>query len=253
MTTAADQVIDQFADVPHTRCTRSGSHVIVRFSLSDRFDQWDHTTFEIRLPQHGWSGEITPARVGQSGAALPLGTSDGMRATADVLVALANVKDLLASEAVLAPMRAEADRRKEEDRKQREADVAARAAAHAARVAEAEERAKLAAARSEQLLTEFLGEKVRVRLTGMKRWRPATVGSEVSKRDDDGEPCEWRPVLTYQFEKHGYQERNVGKLASLEVKVGSRYRNVWGADLDDLDTWDRGKVSVGKPYDGMPQ
>jgi hypothetical protein len=108
-----------------------------------------------------------------------------------------------------------------------------------------EKREQVLAERKERLLTEFLEEKGRIRIAGMKRWRPVTV-----KAHDDGDGS-YTPVFHYQYHKHGYREWFNGSIAAFEVKIGSRYRNVWSDGKEDLGEWDRGDIKESKPYDGM--
>lgn len=105
------------------------------------------------------------------------------------------------------------------------AEAIARAAEEREReAAEAAKRDEAWAERSERLLTEFLGEKVRIRLRGMRRWRPATVESQETTVDGE---LAYVPCFRYVYEKHGYMERNLRGIVALEVKVGSRYQSVW--------------------------
>lgn len=118
-----------------------------------------------------------------------------------------------------------------------EAEEAERKAAAEARAAQLEER-------KERLLHEFMGEKGRVRLRGYKRLRPVTVAAR-----EVGDSYE--PVLEYVFERHGYREYNPSQWARFDIKVGSRYENIWDDGAGDLNPWDRGSVKpVTRQYDG---
>lgn len=127
----------------------------------------------------------------------------------------------------------------------------------AARVREAKEQAEREAAkakrqevlaeRKERLLHEFVGEDARIRLAGMKRWRPVRVDAL-----ETGVDGEFVPALYYKQEKHGYRVyEGIDQIRAFEIKVGSRYQTVWNDGKDDLPTWDRSTpAGASQPYDG---
>lgn len=245
------RVLEMLEDVPHTRVTRRFNEVVLRYSPTDNFDGWSHTTFTVHLPSVSWTGSINQCRITQEGSSLPTASVIDKRATAALLEALADVQEDLASEEVLAPLREEADRKQEEARAERERqrEEARKRREELERLRQ--ERAKLTAERSERLLTEFMGEKVRIRLDGYKRWRPATVEAE-ERQGENG--TYYLPVFRYVFERHGYKEYGCGHVRALEVKVGSRYKNVWNDGNDDLPTWEQGKEGkVSAAYDADAQ
>ena len=96
-----------------------------------------------------------------------------------------------------------------------------------------------------------MGEKVRIRLDGYKRWRPAVVEAE-ERQGENG--TYYTPSFRYVFDRHGYKEYGCGHVRALEVKVGSRYRNVWNDGNGDLPTWEQGKEGkVSAAYDAEAQ
>lgn len=97
--------------------------------------------------------------------------------------------------------------------------------------------------RKEQLMMEFDGEQGRIRLRGLKRWRPVSVKVEEYGEDD------YRPVFYYKLEKHGYRESFGRHIAQFQIKRGSRYANVWGDD-SDLHPLDRSPERTARPWQG---
>lgn len=100
------------------------------------------------------------------------------------------------------------------------------------------------AERKDRLLNEFADEKGRIRLRGMKRWRPVTV----VVRELSGDRYE--PFFKYHYDKHGYGEAMGQHVRCFEVKVGSRFKSVWDDGQDDLHEWDRQHNRKVAAYDG---
>jgi hypothetical protein len=96
----------------------------------------------------------------------------------------------------------------------------------------AEERAAAVEARRERLMTEFMGEEVKVRETGYKTMRKATVDVYQPLSVRNGEDGEWRLRLDY----HGHDARtqNVAAMRRLDVLVGGRWKTVWDDGTDDV-------------------
>lgn len=117
----------------------------------------------------------------------------------------------------------------------------------ARREAEAEAKrealAKVLAERRDQLLNEFISEKGRIRIRGYKRWRPVTVEA---RETGDG----YEPYFLYVYDRHGYSEHFGKHIQAFEIKVGSRFRNVWDDGTDDLNDWDAKDIKTSQPYDG---
>lgn len=113
------------------------------------------------------------------------------------------------------------------------------------------EREAVMKGREQRLLTEFLGETVRVRERGYKGMARAVVEAreKFAWSDETGERVptgEWSLYLRYINKQRSGQ---VAMLPRLDVQVGGKFQNVWDDGKDDLNPWDRGPNEV-KKYDG---
>lgn len=148
------------------------------------------------------------------------------------------------------------NKRMREERAQREEERRQRAAEYEKeRAARREERRKHEEAtkakleeRSDTLLNELVEEQGRIRLHGMKRWRPVTV--EVVEYGEDN----YKPRFRYRYEKHGYSETLHPRVVAFHVKLNGKFYNVWDEGLEDLREWDQaGVAKEAKPYSEADQ
>jgi len=100
--------------------------------------------------------------------------------------------------------------------------------------------------RRTMLLNEFLGETGRIRAHGSRTFQPVIVSSvEVGDGEFDVH-FDW-------IQDHDYgRERRLHRIRIFDVKVGSRYREVWNDGEDDLSYYNAEKFERGnvKKYDG---
>lgn len=105
--------------------------------------------------------------------------------------------------------------------------------------------------RSEILLNELVEESGRIRLKGMKRWRPVTV--EVADGDPIGDG-DYTPRFRYRYAKHGVWEYLHGDVMAFHVKLNGKFYSVWDEGLEDLREWDQdGVAKEAKPYSEADQ
>lgn len=121
----------------------------------------------------------------------------------------------------------EAERKEEEQRKRHE-----------------EERAAVLAERRDRLLTEFLGEQGRIRARRSRSYQPVIVCAREMPNGDFDVDFEW-------VNDHDYgREKRLPFIRSFDIKVGSRYKEVWDDGRDDLSPWEKlNRGNVAK-YDG---
>lgn len=112
----------------------------------------------------------------------------------------------------------------EEQRKQAEEEERER---EQRRQEEHERRAELIEERTERLLTEFIGETVKVRESGYKTMRQAVV--EAQEKYDS--PGEYYLRLNYLKDQRTQQ---VGRIKRLDVKVGAKWLKLWDDGKDDV-------------------
>lgn len=140
-------------------------------------------------------------------------------------------------------MREEQAQREEERRKR---DEEARREREKRMEERRKERERLEAAlaeRKETLLNELVEEQGRIRLYGMKRWRPVTV--QVQEYGDGS----YVPMFRYRYEKHGYSESLHQRVMAFHVKLHGKFYAVWDEGTDDLPEWERdGVAKEAKPY-----
>jgi ribosomal protein S8E len=217
---------------------------------------WDHETtrtlthmvgssprsLDIRVDRYSYREGFTWTLTGDD----PDGSNPAhFRYDADLYNAAAALADAFNKH--MAATRAERERKEaeareryaEEERKRREAAAAAR-----------EARAKVVAEREERLLTEFMGENVRVRVGGYRSAVKATVDARPVQEYKAGEGYvdtgKFKVVIEYVNENDWNRPNRVGDIERLEVKVGSRYELVWD---DNPDAIGSGARDV-KAYDG---
>lgn len=111
------------------------------------------------------------------------------------------------------------------------------------------------AERKERLLTEFMGERVKVRERGYKTMRQAEVTArEVTVFDHASyshKPTgEFEPWLRYTSD---VRTQDINRMQRLDVRVGSKWMTVWDDGLDDLPYYDNNlstSAAPADPYDG---
>ena len=136
-----------------------------------------------------------------------------------------------------------------------EAEGARDAAAERARV-EAERReaarvarAELVAERSDRLLNEFIGERIKIRERGYK----SMVFCEVGARQVYGsEPEEWEPKFVWTTDH--VRTQDLERIVRLDIKAHGRWMTLWDDGTDDLPAWEQRLAGPAKPtgmmYDG---
>ena len=96
------------------------------------------------------------------------------------------------------------------------------------------------------LLNEFLGETGRIRAYGSRTFQPVVVSSvEVGDGEFDVE-FDW-------VNDHDYgREKRLHRIRIFDVKIGSRYREVWNDGEEDLSFYEKDQFKRGnvKKYDG---
>jgi hypothetical protein len=113
----------------------------------------------------------------------------------------------------------------------------------------AEEREAELELRRERLMTEFLGDEVKIRERGYKTMRRARVEvySTAGAADQD---------YRLHFRYFGRDERtqNLERMVRVDIKVGSRWKTLWDDGKDDLSPWEQRKMSTSaaevEMYDG---
>lgn len=139
-----------------------------------------------------------------------------------------------------------AEERAEQKRKEEERREAYRKEQQARFEAQRKERERLQAAladRKEILLNELVEEEGRIRLHGMKRWRPVKV--QVIDRGNGT----YMPQFRYRYEKHGYTEQVHARVVAFHVKLHGKFYAVWDEGTDDLRSWEQdGVAKQAKPY-----
>lgn len=168
-----------------------------------------------------------------------------LRQEAQLLSAAADL--LEAFDEHMADVRAE---RKAEEAKRNAEYEARRKREREEREKRAAEKANRDAERSERMLTEFMGEPVRVRIAGYRSAVKAVVDATPVRKYVSGEGYvetgNYIPILKYANYNDAGRPKDVGSIERLEVKVGSRYELVWD---DDPDADGSGNREV-RPYDG---
>jgi hypothetical protein len=100
--------------------------------------------------------------------------------------------------------------------------------------------------RRNMLLNEFLGETGRIRAYGSRTFQPVTV---TATETPDG-------VFVPHFEwinSHDYgRVKDLPRIRIFDIKIGSRYKEVWNDGEDDLSYYDQESFKRGnvKKYDG---
>jgi len=114
----------------------------------------------------------------------------------------------------------------------------------------AEAKAKVDEARKQRMLTEFMGENVRVRVQGYRSAVKAVVDARPERVYKSGEGYvdtgNYTPFVRYVNYNDYNRPSRVEDIERLEVKVGSRYELVWD---DNPDADGSGNRKVGR-YDG---
>lgn len=123
------------------------------------------------------------------------------------------------------------------------------------------ERESALAGRKDMLMTELLGERVKIREAGIKGMRPAIVEVREVRGEYNYVTAEY--ASTGEFEIHFAwthetdrynRTQHLNRMRRLDVKVGAGWRTVWDDGDDDLSSYDRETpVSSAKPapkYDG---
>lgn len=116
-----------------------------------------------------------------------------------------------------------------------------------ARKVAAEKREAELKAREQRLLTEFLGETIRVREYGKKIAHRAEVEAREVTRWDSGSIGTGKYELRLRYIKRG-DVQSVRYMRRVDVQVGSRFETIWDDGTDDLP--DAAGVPKVRPYDG---
>jgi hypothetical protein len=124
----------------------------------------------------------------------------------------------------------EQERREAEEEQKREEEAAAQQ--------------ELETERTEVLMQELVGERVKVRHRNYKTMCYATVEVQPTydkaswERDDDEEPSGYRVRLRYS-DQGATRDSGVGSYARLDAKTEKGWRTVWDDGKDDLPEYDR--------------
>lgn len=122
----------------------------------------------------------------------------------------------------------------------------------AAKAKAKEERNATLVERKERLQVEFLGERGRARMYGLKTSVPVEV--KVRKKSYDSE--EYVPYIESVNYADQTRTTDYRKCRRFEIKAGGRYMLVWDDGPDDLRPWDRENYSGDRnvpEYDGRLQ
>ncbi len=144
-------------------------------------------------------------------------------------------------EKVVADARAEEERKRAEQEAKWEAERQERIKAmqeeQERRRQERERRLAAMEDHKDTLMNELVGEEGRIRVKGLKRWRPVTVDV---RENHDGT---YEPYFKYRYtNKHGYEERVGLNVQAFHVKLGSKFYSVWDSGVEDLREYDRADV-----------
>ena len=131
----------------------------------------------------------------------------------------------------------------------------------AEREKEEAERREVVKQRTEQVMTEFFGEEVKVREAGFQTMRRAIVNVRLlngvwnRETQETEEPHDEDPRYGLRLDYIGKDVRteNVERMKRLDVKKGSRWYTVWDDGTDDLSPWEslsRSAAPTGRMYDG---
>jgi hypothetical protein len=162
--------------------------------------------------------------------------SDETDEAATVIAAISTARTIIAlwresNKAKLAEIEAER-KREEEERERLQKEREAKREAHKLETEE----------RRERLMTEFIGERVKIRESGYKGMRSGDVDAK-TKRAWSEETLRWEEIdgefeLTIRWVGEPYTQ-NVFNWRRLDVKVGARWKTVWDDGVDDLSYYDQ--------------
>jgi hypothetical protein len=116
-----------------------------------------------------------------------------------------------------------------------------------ARKAAEEAREAITQERTERLLHEFIGDRVKIRHRGYKTMCYGTVSSREVGLDENEEPVF---EVRIRYSDQGYtRDMGVPSFQRLDVKTEEGWKTVWDDGTDDLPERDRGvKLPEVKPY-----
>jgi hypothetical protein len=89
--------------------------------------------------------------------------------------------------------------------------------------------------RKQLLLTELLGETVKVRHRAYQTMKIATVDAYEQSLFDERDGKEWMPRFRFKGESRG---QRIEHIMRLDVKVDGEWQTVWDDGTDDLSSWE---------------